>query len=222
MTFTQTYTELDSVAKNKQNSIKIKVPKKDICLTALVFLFSLTVVNAQSNPPKPPTVSSVSATSGTSYSISIENDDDKAHNSSVSISESDDTYKFRASYHKSKNDGVKQILLDKLGEKGLQIKGNTYLWSETESGDDIFECKLTSGKLRIYLDRQFASDKFLNKLKNIGQDLKYYISGSSKDKEQAKKVERAKRDMERAQRDLERAQRELERSQRAAERVKKN
>ncbi|SHG77632.1 hypothetical protein [Winogradskyella jejuensis] len=199
---------------HRQESIRITDTKKGIYFTTIALMFSIISVNAQSTPPTPPTPPNQS--SGTSYSISIENDDDETHNSSVSISESDDNYKFRASYHKSKNEGVKQILLNKLGKDGLKVNGNTYLWSQSESGDEVFECKLTNGKVRIYLDLEFASDKFLTKLKNMGQDLKYYISGSSKEEEQAKKVERAKRDMERAQRDLERAQRDLERSKKTA------
>ena len=211
-------------SKNVDQSIRIIDVKRTVCLMFMLALCLTLSLNAQTTPepPTPPKAPATNSSSGTSYSITIENDDDKQHNSSVSISESDDTYKFRASYHKSKNQGVKQILLDKLGRQGLKVSGNTYLWSENENGDEVFECKLTSGKLRIYLDLESSSDKFLAKLKNMGQDLKYYISGSSKEEEQAKKVERAKRDMERAQRDLERAQRDLERSKRAAERAKKN
>ncbi|WP_299115457.1 hypothetical protein [uncultured Winogradskyella sp.] len=207
-------------SKNVNQSIRIVDVKRTVCLMFIMALFSTLSLSAQTTP-EPPTPPSVTS-SGTSYSITIDNDDDETLNSSVSISQSDDTYKFRASYHKSKNQGVKQILLDKLGREGLKVNGNTYLWSESKNGDEVFECKLTSGKLRIYLDLESTSDKFLAKLKNMGQDLKYYISGSSKEEEQAKKVERAKRDMERAQRDLERAQRDLERSKKAAERAKKN
>ncbi|RZN84574.1 MAG: hypothetical protein EVB11_00545 [Winogradskyella sp.] len=210
-----------SKSKHRLQSIRIIDAKKGVYFTAIALLFSVISVNAQSTPPTPPSPPTVKS-SGTSYSISIDNDDDETLNSSVSISLSDDTYKFRASYHKSKNNGVKDILLEKLGENGLKISGNTYMWTNSENGDEVFECKLTNGRLRMYLDLDYTSDAFLEKIKAMGQDLKYYISGSSKEKEEAKKVARAKREMERAQRDLERAQRDLERSKRAAERAKKN
>jgi hypothetical protein len=161
-------------------------------------------LNAQSTP-EPPTPPKTTTTSGTSYSISIDNDDDEKSNSSVSISISDDTYKFRASFHKSKNNDVKAMLLKTLGENKLKINGNTYVWSDSKSGDEVFECKLTKGHLRMYLDTEVASKGFLEKINALGNDLKYYISGTDREKEEAKKVDRAQRDLERAQKDLERA-----------------
>jgi hypothetical protein len=210
-----------SKTKHKEQSIRIIDAKKSVYFTAIALLFSVISINAQSTPPTPPTPPTVTS-SGTSYSITVDNDDNETHNSSVSISQSDDAYKLKASYHKSKNNGVKKLLLEQLGKNGLKIDGNTYLWSDSKNGNEVFECKLTNGRLRIYLDLDYTSDAFLEKVKAMGQELKYYVSGSSKEKEEAKKVERAKRDMERAQRDLERAQRDLERSQRVAESAKKN
>lgn len=221
MNFTQTHTEINSVAKHRQQSIRIMDAKKAIYVIVVTFLFSTLSISAQVTPPKPPSPPTVKS-KGTSYSISIDNDDDKTHNSSVSISISDDSYKFKASYHKSKNDGVKAMLLDQLGKGHLKVDGNTYLWSNSQNGDAIFECKLTKGHLRMYVDTEIASKGFIDKINALGNNLKYYISGTSKEKEDAKKVERAKRDMERAQRELERAQRDLERSKKAAERAKNN
>lgn len=203
--------------KNRQDSIRIIDARKGLSL-AIVFAFiSVYGLNAQS-APEPPTPPKTTTTSGTSYSISIDNDDDKTSNSSVSISISDDTYKFRASFHKSKNDGVKAMLQKTLGETNLKISGNTYLWSDSKSGDEVFECKLTKGHLRMYLDTDVASKGFLNKIQELGNDLKYYISGTDRKKEEAKQTERAQRDLERAQRDLERAKRDLERAKQSAKR----
>ncbi|BAO75650.1 hypothetical protein WPG_1420 [Winogradskyella sp. PG-2] len=184
-------------------------------------LFSTLELNAQTKPqpPTPPETPKTKTTSGTSYSISIENDDDESSNSSVSISISDDSYKFRASYHKSKNNGVKAILIEKLGKGNLTVKGNTYLWSDSQSGDEIFECKLTKGHLRMYVDTEFASKGFIEKINNLGQDLKYYISGTDPQKEEERAAAKAKREIERAERDLARAKRELARAEREAKRA---
>ena len=208
-------------SKNVNRSIRIVDAKRTICLMLVVALFSTFSTNAQTvpDPPKPP---KAKTTSGTSYSISIENDDDQQHNSSVSVSISDDSYKFRASYHKSKNEGVKAILLNKLGKGNLSINGNTYLWSDSQSGDEVFECKLTKGHLRMYVDTEVASKGFTEKINKLGNDLKYFISGTDPKKEKAKKAERAKRELERAERELERAKRELERAERDAKRAKGN
>jgi len=208
-----------SKSKDKKDSIRIITIKKGLSLAIIFALLSVPTVFAQSvpEPPTPP-----KTTSGTSYSISIDNDDDQTSNSSVSISISNDTYKFRASFHKSKNNGVKTMLIEDLGKTNLKVNGNTYLWSDSKSGDEVFECKLTKGHLRMYLDTELASQGFLNKVQNLGNNLKYYISGTDRKKEEAKKAERAQRDLERAQRDLERAKRDLERAKRDAERAKRS
>jgi len=207
---------------NVEGSIRIIDVKRTLAL-ALIMVLSFNL-NAQSTPepPTPPESPGTKTSSGTSYSISIDNDDDITSNSSVSISISDDSYKFRASYHKSKNDGVKTILLEKLGKNNLVIDGNTYLWSDSQSSDEVFECKLTKGRLRMYVDTEVASKGFTEKINKLGNELKYFISGTDPKKEEAKNAERAKRDLERAERDLERAKRELARAERDAKRAGKN
>ncbi|WP_460220502.1 hypothetical protein [Psychroserpens sp. MEBiC05023] len=208
-----------SKSKDRQNSIKIINLKKSYTLMILIVFLSVLSLQAQTTPepPTPP-----KTTSGTSYSISIDNDDDETSNSSVSISISDDAYKFRSSFHNTKNEGVKNMLIKHLGKQDLKINGNTYLWSNSNGGDEFFECKLTKGHLRMYVDTEIASKSLFDKIQTLGNDLKYYISGTDRKKEEAKKAERAQRDLERAQRNLERAQRDLERAKRDAERSKRN
>lgn len=185
--------------------------KKGMSLVIVFAFISALSLNAQSTPepPTPPKTSS-----GTSYSISIDNDDDKTSNSSVSVSITEDTYKFRASFHKSKNKGVKTMLFKALGEKNLSINGNTYLWTDSKNSDEVFECKLTNGRLRMSVDLNNASKEFSKKINELGNNLKYYISGKDRKKEEAKKTERAIRDLERAEKELERAKRDLERAKR--------
>ncbi|MDP5081760.1 MAG: hypothetical protein NWP87_03820 [Winogradskyella sp.] len=208
-------------SKNGERSIRIiefKKPLRFLLITALCSTFGLTAQTV----PEPPTPPKTISTSGTSYSISIENDDDEAHNSSVSISKSDDSYKFRASFHQSKNQGVQALLLEKLGKGNLKINGNTHLWSENQNGEEIFECKLTKGHLRIYLDTKASSKGFMDKINTLGNDLKYYISGTDPEDAKTKAKEKAKRDIERAERDLERVKRDLERAERNSKRASEN
>lgn len=206
-------------SKNVNRSIRIVDAKRTICLMLVMALFSTLGLNAQSTPepPKPPKTTS----SSTSYSIEIDTDDDQ-HNSSVSISISDDSYKFRASYHKSKNEGVKAMLLDQLGKENLSINGNTYLWADSQSGDEIFECKLTKGQLRMHVDTEVASKGFIEKINKLGNSLKYFISGTDPKKEEERTAAKAKREIERAERELARAKRELARAEREAKRAAKN
>jgi len=204
-------------SKNGQDSIKINLIKRPFSLVLTMALVASLSSNAQSTPepPEPPTVSKT--TSSKSYSVTVENDDNQSHNSSISVSVSEDTYKFRASYHKSKNEGVKTILLDHLGKDQLKINGNTYLW--TDNNDDVFECKLTKGHLKIYVDTEVASKDFTAKIKTMGDQLKQYISGSN---DKARSLAEAKRRLERAERELVKAKREAERAAKEAKHATKN
>ncbi|WP_299112148.1 hypothetical protein [uncultured Winogradskyella sp.] len=209
-------------SKKVERSIRIVDAKRITCLMLITTLFLTLGLNAQTTPepPEPPSISTSSSSSTSSYSIEVDTDNDQ-HNSSVSISISDDSYKFRASYHKSKNEGVKTMLLDQLGKGNLSIKGNTYLWSDSQNGDAVFECKLTKGHLRIYVDTEAASKGFTEKINKLGQDLKYFISGADAKKETEKAEARAKRELERAERELEKAKREVEHATREAKRAAK-
>ncbi|MEO1033567.1 MAG: hypothetical protein AAFX55_19425 [Bacteroidota bacterium] len=211
-------------SKNVNGSIRIIDVKTTVCvvlITALCLTFSLSAQTTP-EPPTPPKTSNSKTISRTSQSVSVENDDNEIHNSSVSVSVSDDEYKFRARYHQSKNEGVKTILIEALGKDNLSVKGNTYLWSESKNGNDIFECKLTKGHLRMYLDTDLASKGYTEKINALGKDLKHFISGTDAKKESERAVAKAKRELERAERELERAKREAEQAARAAKRAAKN
>ncbi|MCD2258166.1 hypothetical protein [Psychroserpens luteolus] len=210
-----------SKSKDRQNSIRIIDVKKGLSLAIICAFLSIHTLNAQTTP-EPPTPPQTNTTSGTSYSISIDNDDDETSNSSISIKTTDEYYKFRASFHKSKNERVKSMIIKNLGNNNLKVEGNTYLWTDSKNGDEVFECKLTKGHLRMSLDSEVASQGFTQKITELGRELKYFISGTDRKKEELKKAERAKRDLERAQRDLERAKRDLERTERDAKRAKGN
>ena len=164
-------------SKNGQESIRINTVKRTFYLLLIAMLFSTAIVTAQSTPepPEPPTTPKT--TSNSSHTVSIKKSEGAKHNSSVSISVSDDEYKFRARFHQSKNNGVKAILMEQLGKNNLNINGSTFIWTNNK-GNDIFECKLTNGRLRIYLDTEEASNKFIEDIKTLGNTLKQYISGS--------------------------------------------
>ncbi len=194
---------------------------KNLILVATL-IFSLSILG-QSTPrtPKTPTTKTTSK-SKTSYSISIHNDDDSHTNSSVSVTVSEDSYKFKASFHKSKTEKIKKIILDRLGKENIVVKNGTYLWNRIVNGDEVFGCRLSKGHLKIFLDKDEMSTGFYNKIEALGKELKYAISGNSSKQQTKRDSDRAQRDLERAQRDLERAQRDLERAKRDLKRAKNN
>ena len=185
--------------------------KKLILVTTILFS-----AYAMAQPAK------TTSSSSSSYSIEIDDDDDITQSSSISVTKSDDSYKFRASFHNSKTEKIKKAILDKLGKENLTVKGNTYQWNKYNDGDEVFECKLTKGRVRMYLNKDDVSNGFYNKIDDLGQEIKYLISGKSPNVRIQNNADRAKRELERAQRDLERAKRELERAEREAKRAKKN
>jgi len=191
-------------------------------ILVVTLIFSLSVLG-QSTPrtPKTPTTKTTSK-SKTSYSISIHDDDDSHTNSSVSVTVSDDSFKFKASFHKSKTEKIKKIILDRLGKENIIVKNGTYLWNRIVNGDEVFGCRLSKGHLKIFLKKDEMSTGFYNKVEALGKELKYAISGTNFKQQIKRDSNRAQRDLERAQRDLERAQRDLERAKRDLKRAKNN
>ena len=168
-------------SKNVEGSIRKINAKQSIYLLLIMTLFSGLVMEAQTTPEPPSPPKTPQTSTSKSYSVAVENNTGDKHNSSVSVSVSDEDYKFKARYHQSKNEGIKSILIKELGKSNLNVNRNTYLWTNGDYGNDVFECKLTKGQLKIYLDTNVASEAFFNKIKTLGDELKYYISGTSAD-----------------------------------------
>ena len=194
---------------------------KNVILVVLAFISLCTFAQSTPTPPKTPPVHTTTSTkTSSSYSYSMSDDNDTSHSSSISVTKSDDSYKFRASFHKSKTEKVKQLIKDRLGKENLTVNGNTYQWNKNKNGDEVFECRLTKGHVRIYITKDDVSASFYNKIVALGEELKYAITGSRSRNHAQGRAEHAKRDLERAQRDLERAKRDLERAKQNLERSK--
>ncbi|MEE9407981.1 MAG: hypothetical protein V3V28_07895 [Polaribacter sp.] len=180
---------------------------RTLFLSALTVLFLSNNTFSQSTPKAPKTPSTSTKTKGTSYSITFDTDD-KEDNSSVSIKRNDNVYKFSARFHESKTGSIKKLLVDKLGNSGLSISGDTYKWIKNEDGEKIYECKLTDDTLKIYVDKQYANANIIHMMNDFGDVLKDAISGTDSKKD-AK--ENAEKELKSAERELARAKRQLER-----------
>lgn len=149
-----------------------------------VFTASLAAQPATPQPPKAPSTSTSS------------------HSSSISVSKTDEDYRIKARFHKSRFNAVKSLLVDELGKDGLTVKGNTYTWSH---GSNDFTCKLTSTTLRLYMDYESNSDSFTSHVERIGSQIKYAVSGNDPEED----IKRAEEDVARAKRELEEAKQRL-------------
>lgn len=208
-----------SKSNQNRNNMTTKNVNKTLAFIAIITLFSNLTGYAQKAPelPTPSQPTSVSS-SKRETSVSINED----QNSSISVSISDDSYKFRARFDHSKNEGIKEILLNQLREKSLKINGNTYLWTNKQGNDNVFECKFNKGQLKIYMDKVVASEGFQKKIVALGEDLKSYISGTTREKETLNKSGEAKRKLLLAKRELELAKRKLDHAEREAKRAKED
>lgn len=181
----------------------------------ITLVICLTVIGSacsQSAPPPPetPEPPTTKSTKGISYSLTFDTDD-ASDNSSVYIKRNDNVYKFNAKFDERKTNAIKDLLLSKLNKRELTIDGDTYLWKRMNDGEEVFRCKLTDGRLKIFVDKEYVSQKFNDMIDAFGVVLKDAISGEDSEKEN---MERAKRDLEKAERDLERAKRDLEKAKR--------
>lgn len=181
---------------------------KKIITTFVLGVFIVTNACSQSTP-KPPKTPSTS--SSTSYSIDFDYDGDKESNSSVSIKKNGNVYKLSARFGKHMTNDIKKTLLKELGRKGLKVTGKTSTWTKYNEGEESFECKLSDGRLRLYVDKQYAPGKLIEEMSVLGTIIKDQISGTDSKKQAKEDVKRAQEDIRRAQRDLERAKQKLER-----------
>ncbi|MBL4606194.1 MAG: hypothetical protein JKY02_11190 [Flavobacteriaceae bacterium] len=178
---------------------------KKIITTLVLGLFIIGNTYAQSTPKPPKTPST-----GTSYSISFDYDDDKSSNSSVSIKKNENVYKLSARFGKHRTEEIRRIVLKKLRRSGLTVSGKTYTWIKHNQGEEVFECKLSQGRLRLFVDKEYASERMIETMSAFGAVLKDAISGSDSKKEAEKDVKRAKKDLKRAKDALKKALREVE------------
>lgn len=165
----------------------------------LVILFLVGSVNAQTTPEPPRAPKTYSS----------------SHSSSVSISKSDDDYRFKARFHKSRYEALKNLLIEELGTKDLKKDGTSFSWN---AKGDSFTCDLSKTKLRMYLDYNSSNSAFINKIEELGNQLKYAISGGNAEDD----VKSAQEEISRAEAEVARARAELRRAESNLKRNKKN
>ncbi len=198
-------------------------------LIALVITTNL-IGQTHPTPPKPPKATSSSTSTTTVSSNSYHTDDDG--NVSISVKESDTSFKFRATFDDEKTSGVKKIVKPELGQKGLKISGDKYTWTTYKDGDKVFECNLYDGYIKIYVDREGVSKNFYESIKDLSDRLNEKIGGGSHSYSHhsdghstlssSYSSHNKKMNAKRAEERVERLKIELERAKKDLERLKKN
>ena len=155
-------------------------------------------------PPKTPNIGNMH----TEVTSSVSN--------STSISNSGNIYKFTSRFQTSKHSGIKDILIDELDVVQLEKSKNQYVWRKQKNGETIFECILNNNALKILLNKDESTYRFNKKIKNLGNELRKYISAhksfsyanySNSVSDAQLRVEKAKEELKRSVRNLEKVKR---------------
>lgn len=181
---------------------------KKLVISIVCIIFALTSVISQTVPvpPTPPnsnsTTVSTSSTTSSSYSI----DDDGNYSShSIAVKNHNSTYRFRARFNDALTKRIKNRLTKEFSDRNFSKSYNAYFWRIVKNDKNVFECKLDEGSLKIYVDKEMTSEKFQQRIEELGEELKYLISGEKPEDAKKQALLEAERRLKHAERAYERA-----------------
>ncbi len=132
--------------------------------------------------------------------------------SSILVKSNKTTYKFKASFNDEITADVRDFLQMKFKDLKFSNTNQTTFWTIVKNKEEAFSCKLSEGHVRIYADKEMISKGFQEKLKAIGEELKYVINGEAMKGANDARKEVAKRRLAHAKREYERAKRYYEKT----------
>lgn len=139
------------------------------------------------------------------FSNSTSNKSKCSGSSSISVKSNKTTYKFKASFNDEITADVRDFLQMKFKDLKFSNINQTTFWTIVKNKEEAFSCKLSEGHVRIYADKEMISKGFQEKLKAIGEELKYVINGEAMKGANDARKEVAKRRLAHAKREYERA-----------------
>jgi len=179
---------------------------RTIKLILLVFMMYSVNACAQDFPATPATPETDNMHTEVSSTVS----------NSTSVSNSNNTYKLTSKFQSSRRRGILDILENELNDFQVRKKENQYTWSKEKNGETVFTCVLSNNRLKILLDKNEVSYGFHRKIKNLGDELRIYISAhknfrytsaSNSVGDAQVRVDRAKEELKRSLKNLEKAKR---------------
>ncbi|MBW2962807.1 hypothetical protein [Mesonia aestuariivivens] len=129
------------------------------------------------------TSTATNSSTSNSYKHSVANSEQKDENLSIAVSNSNDSYKFRASYASPYDQQVKETLIDAFGKERINKKGSWLSWVFSPSNDEIYTIEFSSGYLRMKLDKTQAGNELQQKFTDTGELIKKIISGELSNRE---------------------------------------
>ncbi|WP_196896048.1 hypothetical protein [Aureivirga marina] len=145
-----------------------------IAIVCVITLF-VTELKAQTppTPPTPPNHSSETHTSSTSSRVSISRSNSRVNgrnNLDISIHNSDDRYKVRASFTRKRTNEIYEKIADVFG------KSSEKKWEKRKEGELIYRITLTKGKLNGVLYKDIANERMITDFEDLFQDIRDYLS----------------------------------------------
>ncbi|NER14933.1 hypothetical protein GWK08_15865 [Leptobacterium flavescens] len=148
---------------------------KSKILIAVAFLAGSLITQAQTS------VSTSSSSNKSSVSVSISDNNGQSRSStSISVSSDNDSYHLTARFDKHKTEKVKSFLMDELGTKNHSAKGSSHEWEKEENNELLYLIRLSNGRLKIFLDKELASESTIRLFEGMGEEVSELISGSKK------------------------------------------
>lgn len=142
-----------------------------------------------------------------------------------SVTRSTEYYKFDARYEETKNEAVRDLLIDRLGTNYLIVHDDTFLWKRGTGSIGFFSCLLSGNQLRLSLNRSVASEDFYDLVNELGKDLTKLVQKHQSHKFTMKDAGEASNpnslDPQRFSQDLREAEQEFERARQNLERLRK-
>ena len=190
-------------------------------ITSIIVLFISISIQAQTSSTSTSTTSSHSDSddepSSYSYSHSLSSNDGNTKTKvSFSVSSSNDTYSLIAKIPSDLYQEVKEVLLKEMSDKNHLISNGRDSWTSESNGEEVYKVSLSSKKLTMFLDKESASNRLVEKFEALGKTLRTVVVGEQN--EERREAERMQREADWLLRDAERMQREADRMQREAER----
>jgi len=195
--------------------------KTTILFISAFILSSLSFAQQTPTPPQTPNTSTSTSSTSTSssYEHSVNDHKDENENLSIAVSESDDSYKLRAKFPAKNDAALKELLLNEFGKENLKRNGNDWEWTLASGNNEVYKIKLTSGKLRMELDKDQAASTLIEKFLKTGQEVKELLSGDENEKAESlqRAANRLQRDAERMNMEAKRLEIREKRSQKRSE-----
>ncbi|WP_299253945.1 hypothetical protein [uncultured Aquimarina sp.] len=111
----------------------------------------------------------------TKVTVDYSSDDDSSgYKINIAVSNTDDTYKLKASFPSNKTDKVKEFIKNYLETKMSESYGS-YTWSYNNKGEEGYKVKLRKGKLSVFLDKEAMSIDQVEDLVDSFSDLRELI-----------------------------------------------